>query len=592
MTLHAVGSRTFQFVRSIVVLGAAAVGAPLALMWAATERFGGRSPFAAVPAPADWEWARIRAALIDRLSEDTVADIVIRLALVVAWVALVVFVVTVVAEAVHMARHAGLHLPDVRGLGFTQHAARIVAAGLLVVLPMLSTPNRATARGDTTLTPLPRAATAAVVAERVAPVLPSAPSATATVTPAGLPAITPEVQLAPAADAPAVADTAEPGGQYMVRSGDSIYAIAQQLAGPDAGAVADYAEQLVDVNLGRDMGDGQRFTNAAFIDVGWVLQLPGGSPAVTASSVDPTHVVERGESLWSIAEDELGDPLRWPEVFDANEGRTFDDGRRLDDPSLIRPGWDIQLPGGAPAEQLPPPVVAPPAAEPAVAAAETPAPPADAPLVSVDHDARRHADHHADRDDALPPPAAPASEAPRPDNVWVDSPGSGAVAQPADDRQPTDERQHGAAGLVSMRGAAMLSAGVLTLLASRRRQQLRSALPRARAAVADPRGVGDRALAPGDRRGRAVGPRRHRRPVGRAAPHPPRRACARRDVCTRRRARVDRRCPGGAARAVGRRRRSLERAGHHADRAARSDRPPGRCTMSDAGAARSRPRRP
>ena len=74
-----------------------------------------------------------------------------------------------------MVRHAGLHLPDVRGLGFTQHAARIVAAGLLVVVPMFSTPNRAIARGDTTLTPLPRAA-AAVVVEQVAPALPSAPS--------------------------------------------------------------------------------------------------------------------------------------------------------------------------------------------------------------------------------------------------------------------------------------------------------------------------------------------------------------------------------------------------------------------------------
>ena len=483
MTLHAVGSRTFQLVRSIVVLGAAAVAAPMALMWAATERFGGGSPFAAVPAPADWEWARIRAALTDRLSEDTVADIVIRLALVVAWVALVVFVVTVVAEAVHMARHAGLHLPDVRGLGFTQHAARIVAAGLLVVVPMLSTPNRAIARGDTTLTPLPRAATAAVVVDQVAPALPSAPTSTATVAPTASPAATPEVQLAPAVEVPPAATTAAPGGRYVVRSGDSIYAIAQQLVGPHAGAVADYAEQLIDLNFGRDMGDGRRFTNAAFIDAGWVLQLPGGSPAAVASSVDAAHVVERGESLWSIADDELGDPLRWPEVFDANAGRAFEDGRTLDDPSLIQPGWDLRLPGGAPAEQLPPPVVAPPLADPAVTAVEPSPPPAAAPTVGVDLDAHHRADHRADRYVALPPPAAPAAEAARPDNVWVATPGPDVAEQPAVERQPTDERQQGVAGLVSMRGAAMVSAGVLTLLASRRRQQLRSALPRARLPV-------------------------------------------------------------------------------------------------------------
>ncbi len=56
------------------------------------------------------------------------------------------------------------------------------------------------------------------------------------------------------------------------------------------------------------------------------------------------HVVEPGESLWSIADEELGDPQRWPEVYEANEGRTFADGRTPSDPDVIQPGWELDVP--------------------------------------------------------------------------------------------------------------------------------------------------------------------------------------------------------------------------------------------------------
>ena len=93
-----------------------AAGVPWALTAAARARFGGGAPLHGVPAPADWEASRIRAALSDRLTDDTIADVVIRISLMVLWAAVIVVVATVIAEAAHMVRHDGLPMPGIRGL--------------------------------------------------------------------------------------------------------------------------------------------------------------------------------------------------------------------------------------------------------------------------------------------------------------------------------------------------------------------------------------------------------------------------------------------------------------------------------------------
>ena len=81
-----------------------------------------------------------------------------------------------------------------------------------------------------------------------------------------------------------------------------------------------------------------------------VVSVPVGAGA--------THVVVRGETLSSIAEDELGDDRAWPTIWDANRGRAY--GTRVfDDPDLILPGWDLAVPIPPPAAPTPaePPVV-------------------------------------------------------------------------------------------------------------------------------------------------------------------------------------------------------------------------------------------
>jgi len=80
----------------------------------------------------------------------------------------------------------------------------------------------------------------------------------------------------------------------------------------------------------------------------------GGSLAAVASSVaaqttsaDGVYVIVEGDSLWRIAEEHLGDPQRWKEIYELNRFRVQPDGDVLTDPEIIRPGWTLALPADA-----------------------------------------------------------------------------------------------------------------------------------------------------------------------------------------------------------------------------------------------------
>jgi DNA-binding SARP family transcriptional activator len=494
------GSKLTAFVCSLAVLAVLVVGVPAALMLAARERFGGSAPLHGVASPMDWEASRIKTALTDRLTDQTVADIVIRLSLLVTWAAVLVLLLTIVAELVHMVRHDGLAMPDIRGLGLSQSAARVIAAGLLVVVPMFATPSRAVARDGARLLP----------EQRVVTSLASDQSSSSDASPDNV-WVTRSALDEPdpgsaghtrSAVGDAAASTAGQG-RYVVRGGDSIYGIAERFAGPDQSAVADYAEQLIELNIGNRMSDGQLFTNAAFIDVGWVLELPTTEGGLESADASDVHVVVPGESLWSIAEDHLDDGGRWPEIYEANQGRTFDDGRRLVDPDLIQPGWELDVPpiSGVVTSQ-PAAETAGPAARPDnVWSSATPdggvdggvdnETPAESPATGrqqVEDDQRRD-----------------AAQAPVQSNERVPVvPGASSISpdSPSDDPVPSESGAE-SVELLTFTRAAMLSAGVLTLLAVRRRNQLRRARPRARLPEPGQRPAGTeralRAIDTGDR---------------------------------------------------------------------------------------------
>ncbi|MGW2317421.1 BTAD domain-containing putative transcriptional regulator [Streptomyces sp. NPDC001680] len=135
------------------------------------------------------------------------------------------------------------------------------------------------------------------------------------------------------------------------------------------------------------------------------LQSPAMRPAVAtaprqvapAKGQEPghtTYIVKPGDALWDIAEQHLGDPLKWPQIYQLSCTIRQTDGHLLSDPDLILPGWRLHLPTVAPpATDRPKPPEHAPAQRPLTS---TPAPAPEKPQHSAhaDHgDARRHEGH-------------------------------------------------------------------------------------------------------------------------------------------------------------------------------------------------------
>ncbi|HHJ15677.1 MAG TPA: LysM peptidoglycan-binding domain-containing protein [Gammaproteobacteria bacterium] len=61
---------------------------------------------------------------------------------------------------------------------------------------------------------------------------------------------------------------------------------------------------------------------------------------------DKLYSVKHGDTLWDIAAKHLGDPLRWPEIYDYNNRRAANthSGTLIADPDLIFVGQTIRLP--------------------------------------------------------------------------------------------------------------------------------------------------------------------------------------------------------------------------------------------------------
>ncbi|WP_299521104.1 LysM peptidoglycan-binding domain-containing protein [uncultured Serinicoccus sp.] len=102
--------------------------------------------------------------------------------------------------------------------------------------------------------------------------------------------------------------------------------------------------------------DGRTLQDPDLIHPGWQITLPAQAERRDgqASRDADTVVVEEGDTLSGLAAEHLDDGTRWPELYEASDDVVQPDGRTLQDPDLIHPGWQITLPEDHPEEQAAP----------------------------------------------------------------------------------------------------------------------------------------------------------------------------------------------------------------------------------------------
>lgn len=72
-------------------------------------------------------------------------------------------------------------------------------------------------------------------------------------------------------------------------------------------------------------------------EVAPVVTVPNAPTEVTVAQINTTtYVVVKGDTLWSIAERELGDAHRWTELWSENQAQ-------IDNPDLIFPGQVLTI---------------------------------------------------------------------------------------------------------------------------------------------------------------------------------------------------------------------------------------------------------
>lgn len=170
-----------------------------------------------------------------------------------------------------------------------------------------------------------------------------------------------------------------------------------------------------------------------------VVRRAPDAPGMTSAVV--VRAASRGvhDSLWRIADRELGDGARWPELFTLNKGRIQADGQRLATPNLIYPGWRLLLP--AEAHAGPGPVGQrrggdrhpgnPPPRGPSVPTTSQPAPSSTTPADTQAPDPTTTTDPStAPEPTANPPDSAPATAFPPP--TGTSAPPGGASSPAAD----------------------------------------------------------------------------------------------------------------------------------------------------------------
>ncbi|MFI7103278.1 hypothetical protein ACIBK8_28480 [Streptomyces sp. NPDC050161] len=434
-----------------------AVGLPL-LLWHATV--------AALPAGLD--------DLTHLFSRQDTTGVILLLLAAIGWSGWFGFVLSVAVEIPAQLRgRAAARLPGFR-LG--QRAAATLVGGILVLLPT----------GTAMASPAPAVAATAQ----------AGPGQTAASPDAGGQAARQQAGEQERTGAEAGRQAGDPSGQRAytvrdVRPAESLWSIAESELGS-----GELWTSIAKANKGRVMADGTVFHADAFLRPGWTLHLPArhtGADAAPQADGPATHTitVAPGQTLSGIAEDELGDQRRYPEIFDANRGHAAPGGHRLTDPDLIYPGQHLDIPAqhghdgpeqrphtGSPSGPGPARddgtatgrgTPAAPETEPSrPSAAPTPAPSASkAPATPHSTGQERH---HDGGEATVPPSAVPSPVSPKP-SAGKSSPAEPASAARAADASGSEVDVWKLAGVGALLAASLAGGlGIKRVLQQRRRR--------------------------------------------------------------------------------------------------------------------------
>jgi LysM repeat protein/DNA-binding SARP family transcriptional activator len=365
---------------------------------------------------------------------------------IVAWFAWLTFAIGFVVELPAQIR--GIEAPSIPFLSFQQQGAAVLIAAILVMFAGVGIFGQASS------------------ANAVEPATNAAQKTLSqtykSVTPAPVIETTAETQ-APSEAAPVESTT--PAPTYTVKEGDSLWRIAEKYLG-----AGNRYQEIAHLNYGVQQGDGHSLTQQHWLNAGWVLTLPASAKTgTTAAAAKQEVTVEKGDTLWGIAQEKLGDGARYQELVDATENQAQPGGQHLTDPNLIYPGWTIDVPSTEPAAAVTPtPVVAPAPTTPD--SSTTPltrgSAPAGSTLTNTGSQSALEADSSAAPVPAAVAPAAPAQteqNAPAPNSAGVDD-------DWMDDAFSNPWMTIGGIG-------GILAAGLLSVLGIRRLKQRRRRLP-------------------------------------------------------------------------------------------------------------------
>lgn len=229
---------------------------------------------------------------------------------------------------------------------------------------------------------------------------------------------------------PAALTAATSPAVHLVKSGDTIESIAaQHLGSPDQWRA------IWAANKHRIQNDGTRYTYPSELRPGWALRItltannntvsmPRSDSRVDGAG-DRSYTVVDGDCLWDIAQDKLGDPMRWQDIFALNTDR-------ITDPDLIYPGQTLRMP-------------TPPSPQPSTSDSTPPATPTP-PTVGPSNK-----------------PAPPATPAERPDTS-ADTSTENPSTQDGDEQPSATETAP--AGVFALPGAAWISVGLVACLSA------------------------------------------------------------------------------------------------------------------------------